>query len=158
MIGAMARILGEPSEIGKQGWPTDQGTSGPDRSSDRKVFSGRHGPLICDAQGWIGRDWIVQDQTAYGFFKHNPTAAPAHLAPSGAPPLGQNTDISVSLASQLTAPSAACTVRRLAVAGSPLSPFSPLSPLSPLSPFAPGVSCGPCAPFAPAGACVPATP
>src|SRR5580658_10374499 len=65
-------------------------------------------------------------QFVKSFFKHRPTVGPfAHLAPSGEPPLGQNAETSVSLASQLTAPSA-CTDR---------SPVSPASPLSPLSPF-----------------------
>jgi hypothetical protein len=58
------------------------------------------------------------------FRRHSPTVgAVPHLAPSAAPPLGQNTETSVSLASQLTAPSA-CTARRLAAA-SLFSLFSP---------------------------------
>jgi hypothetical protein len=40
-----------------------------------------------------------------------------HFAPSGAPPLGQNTETNVSFASQLTEPSA-CTARR----GDPAGP------------------------------------
>jgi len=47
-----------------------------------------------------------------------------HLAPSGAPPFGQNTDANVSFASQFTAPSP-CTRRRFAVPGSPLAPCGP---------------------------------
>jgi len=43
----------------------------------------------------------------YGFFRQSPTVGLVpHLAPSAAPPLGQNTDTSVSLDSQLTEPSA----------------------------------------------------
>ena len=43
----------------------------------------------------------------YGFFRQTPTVGLVpHLAPSAAPPLGQNTDTSVSLDSQLTEPSA----------------------------------------------------
>jgi hypothetical protein len=49
------------------------------------------------------------------FLMHNPTVGVVpHLAPSGAPPLGQNTETKVSLASQLTAPSA-CTEWRFVV-------------------------------------------
>ena len=43
----------------------------------------------------------------YGFFRQSPTVGLVpHLAPSAAPPLGQNTDTSVSLDLQLTEPSA----------------------------------------------------
>src|SRR3984893_11016351 len=79
----------------------------------------------------------------YGLRKQRPTVGDVpHFAPSGAPPLGQNTDTRVSLASQLAAPSAS-TDLRLTAAAWPLSPGAPLSPLSPLSPFSPG------APFSP---------
>lgn len=50
-----------------------------------------------------------------------------HFAPSGAPPVGQNTDTSVSLAPQLTAPSA-CTERMADCPDSPLAPAAPGAP------------------------------
>src|SRR5882757_3350258 len=48
--------------------------------------------------------WSLKPQ---GLCKHSPTVGDVpHFAPSGAPPLGQNTETRVSLASQLAAPSA----------------------------------------------------
>jgi hypothetical protein len=82
---------------------------------------------------------------AQGFFKQRPTLGfVPHFAPSGAPPLGQNTDTKVSLGSQLTTPSA-CTDRMEAPAG-PGSPFSPFAPGAPCGPSGP---CGPVSPFGP---------
>src|SRR5262245_38696012 len=87
------------------------------------------------------------------------------LAPLGAPPDGQNTDTSVSLASQLTVLSA-CT-ERMACAESPLgpgTPCGPCGPCAPCAPCAPGCPCGPgtpwtpCAPCGPAGPCAPGSP
>jgi hypothetical protein len=70
----------------------------------------------------------------YGLRKQRPTVGDVpHFAPSGAPPLGQNTDTRVSLASQLAAPSA-WTDLRLTAAASPFSPFSPAAPFSPGAP------------------------
>jgi glutathione S-transferase len=83
-----------------------------------------------------GRSWAWDP---YGFFRQRPMVGVVpHFAPSGAPPAGQKTDANVSLASQLTAPSA-CTNRTTV----------PASPLSPFSPFAPGAPCGPCGPCGP---------
>jgi hypothetical protein len=60
----------------------------------------------------------------YGFLRHRPTVGVVpHFVPSGAPPPGQNTDTSVSLASQLTEPSA-CTDRIPGPAG-PVGPVDP---------------------------------
>jgi len=100
----------------------------------------------------------------YGFFRQTPTVGLVpHLAPSAAPPLGQNTDTSVSLDSQLTEPSA-WTARILTAAGSPLSPFGPGAPCGPCGPCAPAWPCAPatpwtpCAPWGPAGPCGPGSP
>src|SRR5258708_8498967 len=77
-------------------------------------------------------------KTLYGFRKHRPIVGEVpHFAPSGAPPLGQNTETNVSFASQLIEPSA-CTARTLTVAASPLSPLSPFSPGAPWGPADPG--------------------
>jgi hypothetical protein len=82
-----------------------------------------------------------------------------HFGPSAAPPLGQKTDTSASLDSQLAGESP-CTTRMAPVDGSPLAataagpggpagpagpavPAGPTAPTSPLSPFSP---CGPCGP------------
>jgi hypothetical protein len=98
-----------------------------------------------------------------GFFRQRPIAGGVpHLAPSDAPPDGQNTETSVSPASQLTSPSA-CT-ERMACPGSPFGPGTPCSPCGPCAPCAPGCPCGPgapwtpCAPCGPAGPCGPASP
>src|SRR5665647_2352404 len=73
----------------------------------------------------------------YGFRRQRPTVGVVpHFAPSGAPPLGQNTDTNVSSGSQVTDPSL-WTAPSLMVAASLLSPLSPLSPFSPFSPGAP---------------------
>ena len=56
--------------------------------------------------------------------------AVAHLAPSGAPPEGQNTDTRFSLASQLTSPSAwTDLMEALAGPGSPFAPGAPAVPV-----------------------------
>src|SRR5450631_594138 len=99
-------------------------------------------------------------QTNYFRIQSPSVGDDVHLGPSAAPPLGQKTDTSVSVGSQLTVPSA-WTARTPPVAGSPLAPegpggpagpagpiapagpTAPTSPLSPLSPFSP---CGPCGP------------
>jgi hypothetical protein len=48
---------------------------------------------------------IAAWQDGYGFLRQRPMAGPLpHLAPSDAPPDGQNTDTRVSPASQLTSP------------------------------------------------------
>jgi len=80
-----------------------------------------------------------------------------HLAPSGAPPLGQNTETNVSLASQLTAPSA-CTRRRFAVPGSPLSPSRPFHRVSPADLVVPAVPLNLAAPPRPECPELPAVP
>jgi hypothetical protein len=97
----------------------------------------------------VARIALICDDGRKGYFRRQrPTVGAApHLAPSAAPPLGQNTETSVSLASQLTAPSA-WTARRFAEAASPLSPVVPFSPAVP---FSPGVPCGPCGPCGPWG-------
>jgi hypothetical protein len=97
----------------------------------------------------VARNALICDDGRKGYLRrHRPTVGAApHLAPSAAPPLGQNTETSVSLASQLTAPSA-WTARRFAEAA---SPFSPSVPFSPGGPFSPGVPCGPCGPCGPWG-------
>src|SRR5438309_9824378 len=47
------------------------------------------------------------DCAAYGLRRQRPTVGDEpHFAPSGAPPLGQNTETNISLASQSTGPSA----------------------------------------------------
>jgi hypothetical protein len=47
-----------------------------------------------------------QQCLSHCFFKHSPTVGVVpHFAPSGAPPLGQNTDTNVSSASHVAAPS-----------------------------------------------------
>ena len=50
-----------------------------------------------------------------------------HLSPSAAPPLGQNTETNVSLATHATSQSL-CDGHTLEVPASPLSPLSPFSP------------------------------
>ena len=54
----------------------------------------------------------------------------AAFDPSGAPPVGQNTETRVSLDSQLTGPSA-CTARMLAVPNPPWRPFLQGPPVAP---------------------------
>ena len=67
-----------------------------------------------------------------GFFRHNPTVGPVpHFAPSGAPPLGQKTDTSVSLG--LAAHRAIGLDSPNVHGRGPLRPFSPFSPGVPWS-------------------------
>ena len=80
------------------------------------------------AKRCVSKDEATEPKTLYGFRKHRPIVGEVpHFAPSGAPPLGQNTETNVSFASQLAAPSD-WTDLTVTGAASPLSPFSPGAP------------------------------
>ncbi len=106
-----------------------------------ETASRRRKSCLAPCAGVGRRAAVLPDISSY-LRRQRPTVGGVeHLAPSAAPPPGQNTDTSVSFASQLAAPSP-CTA---------LTPAGPASPLSPLSPLAPGAPCGPCGPCAPCG-------
>jgi hypothetical protein len=98
--------------------PVPRATAAPKakRKGAQKLDGGPPSPLI-----------VQMMPARYGFRRQRPTVgAVPHFAPSGAPPLGQKTETNVSLASQLTEPSA-CT-DRIAGPPAPTSPFSPGAP------------------------------
>jgi hypothetical protein len=79
-------------------------------------------------EAWAASDQPISHRQHYGLRRHRPIVGDVpHFAPSGAPPLGQNTETKVSFASQLAAPSD-WTDLTVTGAASPLSPFSPGAP------------------------------
>ena len=80
------------------------------------TWAGRPSPsdlgISSDLAAVVSPAAVISLAGAYGRLRQSPIVGTVlHLAPSGAPPFGQNTDTSVSVSSQLTAPPS-CTYRR----------------------------------------------